>query len=243
MTRFDLFRVFLRLLFIQGLLHRKGMQNLGVASALAPVVDRLEPNSANGLLLRHLEFFNSNPNLVPFIVGGVIRLEEQRLEGKPVSESDIASFKRSLSSPFAAMGDMLFIGNLKPLALTLACIFAIYNAPIGLLAVFLLYNLAIISCRFWGLYFGYSKGWELVDVFAGPRFPRALAVIQGVGASVGGALLGIVFHRLPGDGQWMLVAGVALTGVTLYFLRRDVSASWVAAALFPISAIITLLIG
>jgi mannose/fructose/N-acetylgalactosamine-specific phosphotransferase system component IID len=161
----------------------------------------------------------------------------------PIADSDIVYFKRSLASPFAAMGDMLFIGNLKPLALTLACIFAINQFPIGLLAVFLLYNLAIISCRFWGLYFGYSKGWELVDVFTGPRFPRALGIIQGVGASVGGLLVGVIFHRLPGDGYWMLVVGGVLTAITLYLLKKDLPASWLAVALFPVSVLVTLLAG
>ena len=243
MGRFDLFRVFLRLLFIQSLINRRGMQNLGLMSALSEVGGKLADTKDNRLLIRHLEYFNSNPNCVPLIVGGLIRLEEQKAAGKPVGDSDIAYFKKSLASPFAAMGDMLFIGNLKPLALTLACIFAINQFPIGLLAVFLVYNLAIISCRFWGLYFGYSKGWELVDVFTGPRFPRALGIIQGVGASVGGLLVGIIFHRLPGDGHWMLVVGGVLTAITLYLLKKDLPASWLAVGLFPACVLITLFLG
>ena len=241
MTKFQLFRVFFRLLFMQGVLNRRGMQNLGIVSALSEIGGKFGDDAGKLLLLRHLEFFNSNPNFAPLIVGGLIRLEEQRSEGKPIDDKDIAYFKKSLSSPFAAMGDMLFIGNLKPLALTFACIFAIYKFPIGLLAVFVLYNLAIISCRLWGLYFGYYKGWELVDVFAGPRFPRALGIIQGFGASVGGALLGVILNRLAGDGHWMLALGGLLTLITLYLLKRDLSASWVAVILFPVTAIITLL--
>jgi len=218
------------------------MQNLGLASALSRLGGKLDDSGTNQLLLRHLEFFNCNPNFVPLIVGGLIRLEEQKRAGKPVDDNDIAYFKKSLSSPFAAMGDMLFVGNLKPLALTFACIFAIYSFPIGLLIIFFLYNLTIIACRFWGLYFGYSKGWELVDVFAGPRFPRALGVIQGMGATVGGALVGVIFHRLPGDGHWMLVIGGFLAAITLYLMKRDVPASWLAVILFPVSALITLLL-
>jgi len=243
MRKRDLVRIFLSLLFLQGLLNRRGMQNLGVASALSQAGGKLADAEGNSLLVRHLSFFNSNPNFVPLIVGGVIRLEEQRLEGKPIDDNDIAYFKKSLASPFAAMGDMLFVGNLKPLALTFACIFAIYKFPIGLLAVFLFYNLTIISCRFWGLYFGYVKGWELVDVFSGPKFPRMLGIVQGVGAGVGGALLGIVFQRFPQNGQWMLLLGSALTVITLYLLKRDVPASWVAIVLFPASAVITLILG
>lgn len=244
MGKLDLFRVFLRLLYIQALLNRRGMQNLGLASALSQVSGKLAgAEGDNSLLLRHMDYFNSNPNFVPLIVGGLIRLEEQRADGKPISDHDIEYFKKALASPFGAMGDLLFVGNLRPLALTLACIFAIYRFPIGLLAVFLLYNLAVISCRFWGLYFGYAKGWELVDVFSGPRFPRTLSVVQGIGASVGGVLVGIVLHRFPENGQWMLVAGLMLTAITLYLLKRDTPASWLAVILFPFSALIAILIG
>ncbi|MEE9269122.1 MAG: PTS system mannose/fructose/sorbose family transporter subunit IID [Candidatus Krumholzibacteria bacterium] len=237
--KLDLFRVFLRVLFLQGLLNRRGMQNLGFASAVAAagrVVD-----GDNALILRHLSFFNCNPNFTPLIIGGVLRLEEERSEGKPVSESDIDRFKKSLSSPLAAMGDMLFLGGLKPLALTFACIFAIYKLLIGLLAVFLIYNLTIISFRLWGVYFGYAKGWELVDVFSGPVFQRVLVVVQGLGAGTGGVLVGLVFHAFPQHGQWMLFFGSALTVLTLYLLKRDIPASWFAIILFPVSALFTLI--
>ena len=141
------------------------------------------------------------------------------------------------------MGDMLFLGNLKPLALTLACIFAIYRIPIGLLAVFLLYNLGVVSCRLWGIYFGYSKGWELVDVFSGPRFQRILGVVQGLGAATGGVLIGVILNRLPENGQWTLVLGAALAVIALSLIRREVAASWFAIVLFPVSALITMLFG
>lgn len=242
MEKRDGFKVFVRLLFIQGLINRRGMQNLGLVSALSQAGGKLG-ESDGGLLDRHLEYFNSNPNLVPLVVGGILRLEEERLAGKPVSEKDIAHFKKTLASPFAAMGDLLFVGGLRPLSLTLACVFAIYNFPIGLLAVFLLHNLTIIFCRFWGLHFGYAKGWELVEVFSGPRFPRALRFIQGIGAGVGGVLVGTVFRSFPDDGRWMVVFGGVLTAITLYLLKRQVLASWFALILFPVCALLTWLFG
>jgi PTS system mannose-specific IID component len=236
--RFDLFKVFLRLLFLGGLFNRKGMQNLGLVAALSEVGGKVGSVGGNHFLLKHLSFFNCNPNFVPLIVGGILKLEEERLEGRPVTDEDIEFFKKSLGSPLAAMGDLLFLGSLKPLALTFACIFAIYKIPIGLLAIILLYNLSIISCRFWGLYFGYAKGWELVDVFSGPEFQRVLGILQGLGAGVGGVLVGIIFNRFPQSGQWAPLAGGILTIVTLYFLRKDIPASWLAVALFPIFAVL-----
>lgn len=241
LTRSDLFRVFLRLLMLQTTLHAKGMQNLGVMHALAPALARLEGGQHKILINKHLEFFNCNPNFVPVIVGGVLKLEEERAAGRPVEDRDISYFRRAVSSPLAAMGDMLFLGGLKPLALTLACVFAIYKSLIGLLAVLLLYNVVIVACRLWGVYFGYSKGWELVDVFSGPAFQRLLGIVQSLGASAGGALIAVVVYRLPSGGMSVLLPGIALMALAVFTLRKDVSSSRLAILLFPLSALIAIL--
>lgn len=239
LDRWSLMKICIRLLFIQGLLNRKGMQNLGFANAIAASrLGGLEP----GIVKRHLSFFNCNPNFTPLVVGGVLRLEEERRSGKPVNDKDIEYFKRTISSPLAAMGDMLFLGSIKPLALTFACIFAIYNSIIGLLAVFLLYNLIVISCRLWGVCFGYSKGWELVEVFSSPVFQRVLNFVQGVGASIGGALVAILIYRFLQEGSWTSLTSVVLAVVIIFLIRKDVSATWFAIFLFVISILLFLLL-
>ena len=219
------------------------MQNLGFAGAMSPLCGKLEADGCNQLLLRHLSFFNCNPNFVPLVVGGVLRMEEERAEGKPVAEQDIDRFKKALAGPLAAMGDMLFMGNIKPMALTFGCLFAIHKIPIGLVAVFLLYNIAILSCRLWGIYFGYAKGWELVSVLSSPRFQRVLSVAEGASAGMAGLLLGSVLSRVPGEGHAMAVPGIALATITLYLLKRDIPASWIAIILLPTCAFIALVTG
>jgi len=211
--------------------------------ALSPALGRRKSEDGKPLLLNHLTFFNCNPNFTPLIVGGILRLQSERESGKPVTEQDIDYFKKSISGPLAAMGDLLFLGGLKPLALTLACIFAIYKSLIGLLAVLLLYNLAVVSCRLWGVYFGYAKGWELVDVFSGPAFQRLLGVVQNIGACAGGVLVAVILSRLPQNGTWALPLGAALLVAVVFMLRRDVSSSRLAIFLFPLSVLVALLLG
>jgi PTS system mannose-specific IID component len=245
----DLVVVYLRLLFVQGLLHRRGMQNLGLADALGPVSAKLDADGRNLLLSRHLSFFNCNPNFVPLIAGGILKLEQEKIEGKPVTDDDIERFKKALAGPVAAMGDMLFMGNLKALALTFGGLFAIHNFPIGLVAVFLLYNAAVLGCRLWGIFYGFGKGWELVTVLSGPRFRRILNVAEAASAGMGGALLGVLLHRAAGDSRAFAAPGIAAgaaiaaAAVTLYLLRKDVPASWIAIILLPTCAFIALLTG
>lgn len=241
--RGDIARVFLRLLFLQGLLHSRGMQNLGFMYALAPALRRFERPEDKALLAKHLDFFNCNPNFASLVLGGVLRLEEERLAGRAVTPEDIAYFKRSVSSPLAAMGDLLFLGGLKPLALTLACVFAIYKSFIGLVATWLLYNIIVVSCRLWGVHFGYTRGWELVDVFSGPAFQRLLSLVQIIGASAGGALVAVVLYNQSQEGWQLLVAGAGLVALSVTLLRRDVSSARLAIILFPLSAVVALLLG
>jgi mannose/fructose/N-acetylgalactosamine-specific phosphotransferase system component IID len=87
------------------------MQNLGLMNALAPAIGRRGDEQGKSLLLNHLTFFNCNPNFSPLIVGGIIRLEFEREAGKPVTDKDIEYFKKSISGPMAAMGDLLFLGG------------------------------------------------------------------------------------------------------------------------------------
>lgn len=228
---------------MQGLFNSRGLQNLGLDAAVREGRRRESAPEGNTPPARYAPYFNTNPNFAPLVAGGVIRIEDDRGAGNPVADNEIESFKRTMASPLAAMGDMLFIGALRPLALTLACVFAIYKSPLGLLAIFLLYNLAIISCRLWGIYFGYAMGWKLAERFSGPEFQRVLGIVQGLGAGAGGLLVGIILNRLPQSGQWMLPAGVSIVALTVFYLRRNVPAAWLAILLYPAVLVATVLVG
>ena len=73
LTRGDLNRVFARLLFVQAAIHRRGMQNIGVLFALDAAAARIS-DPPGTLLGRHADHFNTNPNAVPLVIGGVIML-------------------------------------------------------------------------------------------------------------------------------------------------------------------------
>ncbi|HEU4364897.1 MAG TPA: PTS system mannose/fructose/sorbose family transporter subunit IID [Candidatus Krumholzibacteria bacterium] len=237
LQRGDLLRVFARLLFIQATLHRRGMQNLGVLHALDAAAPRLSPNG-NGLLARHTEYFNTNPNTAPLVVGGVLRIED---DGEAGARASVSRFKQAAGSALAAMGDMLFVGALKPLALTLACLSAIYSFFPGLLAVLLLYNAVVIASRYWGVSFGYSRGWGVVDTFSGHGVQRLLGIARGAAAFAGGVLVAILIARVRGEGVSVVAAGGGVA-VVVFLASRRIPAPWVAAALFPLSWAVALIL-
>jgi mannose/fructose/N-acetylgalactosamine-specific phosphotransferase system component IID len=68
----DLLTVFWRSLLIQASWSYDGMQSLGFSYALLPVLKKLYPDRAEfeARLRLHMEYFNTQPYLAAFILGG-----------------------------------------------------------------------------------------------------------------------------------------------------------------------------
>jgi len=233
LTRGDLNRVFMRTLFIQAAMHRRGMQNLGFLGALVPGAERVSDDPA-GLLARHADHFNTNPNMAPMVIGGVLRIEEEGGRGGPAS---VSRFKQACASALAAAGDVFFGGGLRPVALTLAILFAIYRFFPGLVAVFVLYNAALITVRYRGLSFGYARGWGLIEAFSSPRVQRALVLVRTGAACAGGLLAGVIATSAFHQGNRTFAATVIVALLAWFAARRGVPPSRLALALFPVALI------
>ena len=229
LARRDLNRVFARLLFVQATIHRRGMQNIGILHALDAANEPLHDAT---LLARHAEHFNTNPNMVPVVVGGVLRIEEEGGRGGPAT---VTRFKQACASALAAAGDVFFGGGLRPLALTTACVFAIYRFFPGLVAVWILYSAALITVRYRGLSFGYARGWGLIEAFSSPRVQRALVLVRTSAALAGGWLAGVVVTEAFQQGTTTLVTTVVVAVAAWFAVRRGFSASRLALALLPVA--------
>jgi PTS system mannose-specific IID component len=238
LTRGDLNRVFARALFIQAAMHRRGMQSLGMLSALDAGAERVT-NDPAALLARHADHFNTNPNMAPMVIGGVLRIEEEGGRGGPAS---VSRFKQACASALAAAGDVFFAGGLKPIALTLATLFAIYRFFPGLVAVFVLYNAALITVRYRGLSFGYARGWGLIEAFSSPRVQRALVLVRTGAACAGGLLAGVIVTGAFQQGTRAFIATVLVAALAWFAARRGVPASRLALALFPVAWIVGMLL-
>lgn len=238
LERADRVKMLARLLFIQAALHRKGMQNIGVMHALDAVAPKISTDPAT-LLARHAGHFNTNPNAAPIVVGAVARIEEDGSAGAPAS---IDRFTQAACSALAAMGDVLFVGGLKPLALTLAVVSAIYSFFAGLVTIVVLYNLALLGGRAWGLRFGYARGWGVVDTFTGPRVQRVVMLARILAALAGGVTIAVIARAAFGDGIAQLaVVAVAAAGAWLA-IKRGMNVARLAIALFPLVVLVAMLV-
>ena len=218
-----LVRVFLRSLFLQASWNPKGMQNLGLAYAVFPALERLYPAGAarEEAVRRHLVFFNTHPYVAAAIVGGVVNHELRIARGEETPDKVVA-FKAALMGPLAALGDGFFWLSLKPAA------GAVSAASVPLLGVWavplflVLYNLVHVLLRVRLYWLGLSLGDRLVEAVARANLPSRGAKLRAVAAASAGGLaawLAVSFGANAGGAHApLLAAGCLALGVASYVL-------------------------
>ena len=117
--------MFFRSFFIQAGWNYERFQNLGFAFSILPALRKIyAPGERfNASVLRHLGLFNTQPYMAGFVIGNIVKMEEE-LAGRPgdaEAEKKLLGVKSALASGFAAIGDRIFWGRLKPLT-TQLCI-------------------------------------------------------------------------------------------------------------------------
>ncbi|HGW6192383.1 TPA: PTS system mannose/fructose/sorbose family transporter subunit IID, partial [Enterococcus faecalis] len=125
-TKKDLNKVFWRSQLIQFSHNYERMQSLGTLFGMSPILKRLYKNRSKeeriAAYARHLEFFNSHPVLIPFILGVTAALEESTEEDE---KETVIAVKTSLMGPLAGLGDSLLNFTWFPIAGSIGASFAV----------------------------------------------------------------------------------------------------------------------
>lgn len=177
-------------LFVQSCWNFENYQGVGFAYALN--LPALPPGSdeteMKAVYERHMKYFNTNPYMAGLIVGGVVRLEEERLTGHATIEQ-IETFKRDLMAALGALGDSLIWGTLRPFAGLLGVMAAlIYESPAPLVFL-LIYNGATLWIRVAGIRNGYAYGSEILQYLKRLNLQRKIFWLNGLILFAAGSLL------------------------------------------------------
>lgn len=181
------------------------LQATGFAHAMVPVIKKLygdDPDQVRAALKRHLVFFNTAPDVGGVIHGITIAMEEQKANGKPVSETGINSMKTGLMGPMAGVGDTISQGILVPLFLALGIgitgisaasqsndLAGITGNPLGPVVYFVLIVAASVTIGYLTYTQGYYRGRDLVsNVFKSGLMDRVIVGAGVLGNLVLGAL-------------------------------------------------------
>lgn len=202
------------------------MQNLGFCHQLLPGLRRLyggDPPPA--VLQRCTTYFNTHPYFASWVAGTVLNLEERQLAGE-TPDVDSALFPQLVMAPYAAIGDALFWGALRPLAAVAGLIFAVQGhlwAPLLLLGIF---NLPHLLCRCGGWLLGYRQGVESAATLQRLRLPDlALRLKEGTVLLLGGLCALLAFQACAerqAEPLWGLL-GLPLVLALAQLARRGVS--------------------
>lgn len=159
----DLKKVFWRSQLCQMSHNYERMQSLSTVYILKPILKKLYKNKPKeervNAMKRHLEYFNTHPVLMPFILGVTSAMEETTDEDQKES---VIAMKTSLMGPLAGIGDSMLNFTWMPIAGSIGAAFAIDGNILGAIIMFLMINCLYFPVKYYGVIKGYSKGMEIL---------------------------------------------------------------------------------
>jgi mannose PTS system EIID component len=220
-------QIFLRSFLLQASWNFERLQNLGFLFVLAPALRFLyQGEELQAAYARHLEYFNTHPFLAAPVLGTVLHLEERLARGEE-NPLGVQEFKRMTMAPYAAMGDALFWGGIRPLAAGVALFIAAKGSLWAPLVFLLLFNLPHLWFRTSGVLRGYASGIGVVQTLQSIRLPDlAVRCKEGTVVLLGGLAAYLTHLTLLAEGcstVWGLLV-IPAVFVWGWLARRGISA-------------------
>lgn len=238
----DLTQSFFRLFFLQVVWNFERYLSYGVAFTLFPVLKKLYPvpEERSQALTRHLEYFNTHPYMASFVLGAVVRMEEEKQllpkSKQKQKEEEISALKVGMMGPIAAMGDNLFWATIRPYVGLIAATLVLSHAfqvkgqywiiPLLFVVVF---NVAHVGLRLMAFIQGYGKSDQVVLMLRKFGFQEAIRGLRMASILLLGVL--IVFVNLAelqtevGLFLLRLTFFTAIVGLFTFALHRKISPS------------------
>ncbi len=220
-------RLFVRSLALQGSWNHERMQNLGLLTAMLPWLRtrRRDLNQDRLFCRRYYEFFNTNPYLANFIIGGLVRLEDDRAAGATASADMTAMVRDSLGRAFASLGDQLFWLGIRPALVMALCLLGLHRQMMAVIAVVAVFALAQLVLRWRSLERGYALGFDLVELLHHRRWHQSIAATERIGMLLTGVTAGTYLAKVTNSGHpvgdGLLWFGVAAgLGLPIVLRRR-----------------------
>lgn len=165
----------------------RSMLGMGYAFTERPLLDSSEASSGERRKAS-IAFFNTMPYFIPLTVGITTRA---RAEGW--NESQVADIKQAVMGPFGALGDRLYWARLKPVAALCGIAVALWGNPLlGIITLFVVYNLLHLPLRLLGFGMGYNSFTHTPAVLEKLKPYRIMAGLELLGGLAIGFILASV---------------------------------------------------
>ena len=210
LTKKDLRKLAFRSVFLQASFNYERMQAGGWTYAMLPFLKKIHKDDKEKLsesMKGNLEFINTNPTLVGFLMGLVLSLEENNED-----RSIIKGLKVALFGPLAGIGDALLWFTLLPIIAGICASFASEGSVLGPILFFAVYVGVFFSRIIWTTA-GYNLGVKAINVLRenSKAISKAATVL---GITVIGGLIASYVHI-------SLVTEIAINAEHSISLQKD----------------------
>ena len=182
--------------FLQASFNYERMQACGWLWGMLPGLQKIHTNKEDlkASMAHNLDFLNTHPFLVTFVMGIVLSLEQNKAD-----TATIRSVRISAAGPLGGIGDALFWLTLAPITAGLTANMAMEGQIIGAVLFLIIFNAVQFAVRFGLMYWSYGLGTKAVTLLtsSAKEFTRAASilgifVVGGLIANYGGTSLRIV---------------------------------------------------
>ena len=161
LTKQDITKLGIRSSFLQASFNYERMQACGFTWAMLPALKKVygdDKEQLSAAMTDNLEFINTHPNLVGFLMGLMMSLEEGG-----ASREAIKGLKLALFGPIAGIGDAIFWFTILPIVAGISCSFAAQGSILGPIIFFATYVVIWILRIVW-THMGYNLGTKSIDL-------------------------------------------------------------------------------
>ena len=187
--------------FLQASFNYERMQACGWLWGILPGLQKIHTNKEDlkASMAHNLDFLNTHPFLVTFVMGIVLSLEQNKADTQT-----IRSVRISAAGPLGGIGDALFWLTLVPITAGLTANMAMERNILGAILFLIIFNVVQFIVRFGLMYWSYGLGTKAVTMLTSnaKEFTRAASIL---GIFVVGGLIanygGTTVRMIVGDTQ------------------------------------------
>ena len=231
------------------------MQALAYCYAVLPflkVAYKDKPEALQSAVLNHLQFFNTNPWVAPYILGINVAMEENA-DGN--TEEAVTSIKTGLMGPVAGLGDSLFVVIPWTIFGAIAANMALDGSPAGIF-IWIAVSVALKMLSIPLFNAGYTSGTKLITtiekslkLLTESTSILGLMVVGALIPSVVRANIALTFKQgeLTMKGQEILdqimpgLIPAVLVGIVYWALKKDVKPIYLILGVMVVSIILAAL--
>lgn len=161
LTKAVLNKMVWRSLNLQASFNFERMQAAGWLWGILPGLEAIHTNKddLSTSMTHNLEFFNTHPFLVTFVMGIVLSMEQQKADINSIRAVRVAAM-----GPLGGIGDALFWFTLVPITAGITANLAIGGNLFGPILYFIITFGVQMALRYWLMYWSYDMGTKAIEV-------------------------------------------------------------------------------